>query len=171
MGHFDCRAAGGRDAAGKRLRRRRILQIREACPARRPQPPAPTAFDPAFQVAAVMSPEVAAALARAQDEQSQRQRRAPGAAGRRSEAAGHRRDAREDERIRELQRLEQDRLGLSGSNMQRQERRRAPVRHPQAGACRAGLVPNKSGARSADLSRARLEQARFEQQRAERGPG
>ena len=44
-------------------------QIRET-PA--PEPAAPTSFDPAFG-AAVMSPEVAAALARAQDEQRQRE--------------------------------------------------------------------------------------------------
>ncbi len=111
-------------------------QIREA-PVQ--EPPAPTSFDPAFG-SPIMSPEVAAALARAQDEQRQREE-----AERLAQQGAAR--AAEEARIRELQRVEAERLEQQRQEQDRIERARFEAERQE---------------------RDRVEQARLEQERVER---
>jgi len=132
-------------------------QVRET-PAQAPEPAAPTAFDPAFG-SAVMSPEVAAALARAQDEQRQREE-----AERLAQQAVAR--AAEEARIRELQRIEAERLELQRQEQDRMERARLEAeRHERERAEAARLEQER--AEQARLEQARLEQERFERERLE----
>lgn len=129
------------------------FQVRET-PVQAPEPPAPTAFDPAFG-SAVMSPEVAAALARAQDEQRQREeaeRAAQQAAARAAEEARIRERQRQEAERLERQRQEQDRIERARFEAERQERERSE---------QARLEQER-------LERERLEQARLEQERIER---
>ena len=109
-------------------------------------PAAPTAFDPAFG-AAVMSPEVAAALARAQDEQRQRED-----AERVAQQATAR--AAEEVRIRELQRQEAERL-----EQQRQEQDRVE---------RARFEAERQDRERAEQARLELQRQAFERQEYER---
>ena len=142
-------------------------QVRET-PIEAPEPAAPTAFDPAFG-AAVMSPEVAAALARAQDEQRQREeaeRLAQQAAARATEEARIRELQRQEAERLEQQRQEQDRIERARLDAERQERERAEAaRLEQARLEQARLEQER--AEQARLEQARLEEARAEQARLE----
>lgn len=158
-------------------------QVRETpvveAPVQAPEPPAPTSFDPAFG-AAVMSPEVAAALARAQDEQRQREeaeRLAQQAAARAAEEARIRELQRQEAERLEQQRQEQDRIERARLDAERQERERAEAARleqvrleaaqaEQARAEQARLEQQRL--EEARAEQARLEQARLEQERVER---
>jgi GH24 family phage-related lysozyme (muramidase) len=128
-----------------------------------PEPPAPSTFDPAFG-AAVMSPEVAAALARAQDEQRQREeaeRAAQQAAARAVEEARIRELQRQEAERLERQRQEQDRLERARLEAERQDQERLErVRLEQERAEQARLELER-------LERERLERERVENERAE----
>ena len=129
-----------------------------------PEPAAPTAFDPAFG-SAMMSPEVAAALARAQDEQRQRdeaERLAQQAAARAAEEARIRELQRQEAERLEQQRQEQDRFERARLDAERQERERnEAARLEQSRVEQARLEQERA-------DQARAEQARLEQERLER---
>ncbi len=146
-------------------------QIRET---REPEPAAPTSFDPAFG-AAVMSPEVAAALARAQDEQRQREdaeRVAQQTAARAAEEVRIRELQRQEAERLDQQRQEQDRIERARFEAERQDRERAEqVRlelQRQAFERQDFERQERERAEQARLEQARLEQARLEQERVER---
>ncbi len=141
-------------------------QIRETLA---PEPAAPTAFDPAFG-AAVMSPEVAAALARAQVEQRQREdaeRAAQQAAARAAEEVRIRELQRQEAERLEQQRQEQDRIERARFEAERQERERAE---------QARLEQQRQDLERQEFERqereraeqARLEQVRLDQERQDR---
>ena len=145
-------------------------QIRET-PA--PEPAAPTSFDPAFG-AVVMSPEVAAALARAQDEQRQREdaeRVAQQAAARATEEVRIRELQRQEAERIEQQRQEQDRIERARFEAERQDRER--VEQARLELQRQEFErqdferQERERAEQARLEQARLEQARLEQARLE----
>ena len=141
-------------------------QIRETpMPAPEPVAPpvAPAAFDPAFG-AAVMSPEVAAALARAQDEQRLREeaeRQAHQAAARAAEEARIRELQRAEAERLEQQRQEQDRIERARLDAERQERERAEA------ARQAQVRLEQEAAEQARVEQARLDAERLERERAE----
>lgn len=113
-----------------------------------PEPPAPTTYDAAFGSEPVMSPEVAAALARAQDEQRQREeaeRQAQAQAAAMAAQAAAR--AAEEARIRELQQAEAARLEAQRQEQDRIDRARIEAERAEA---------------------ARQEQMRFDQERQDR---
>ena len=139
-----------------------------------PEPAAPTSFDPAFG-AAVMSPEVAAALARAQDEQRQRdeaERVAQQAAARAAEEVRIRELQRQEAERLEQQRQEQDRIERARFEAERQERERAEQARlelqRQEFERQEFDRQARERAEQARLEQGRLEQARLEQERVER---
>ncbi len=146
-------------------------QIRETPVA---EPAAPTAFDSAFG-AAVMSPEVAAALARAQDEQRQREeaeRLAQQAAARAAEEVRIRELQRQEAERLEQQRQEQDRIERARLDAERQERER--VEQARLELQRQEFERQeferqaRDRAEQARVEQDRLEQARLEQERQDR---
>ena len=147
-----------------------------------PEPPAPTSYDPAFGGEPVMSPEVAAALARAQDEQRQREEAQTQAAAFAAQAAAR---AAEEARIRDLQQAEAARLEAQRQEQDRIDRARIEAERAEAARqeqlrldqerqareqAEAARLEQERQAREAQANaeRERAEMARLEQERLDR---